>query len=354
LQLGDSPLCVGFGLASRYRTRGLDAALAALRPLLDGADLVFGNLECTLSTAGLDSASWRSAQLRGEPAFAGALRRAGFTVLNVANNHASQHGVHAFGETVALLASVGIHSCGVRGAAPWYSQPVICQTHGGVRVGVLGYCRRPRQYGPEEPPFAEGTRAEILGDVERLRGTVDYVVVSLHWGEEFVRQPSRSDVALAHQVIDAGASLIIGHHPHVLRPVEQYGRGLIAYSLGNCIADMVWWRALRQGGVLRCNIDESGARAAELTPTFIDAAFRPVPAPPLPAVSIAPHGLHPLASHAYRRAVRRTEWWQRAAAYRYAAMNVWRYRPRMLVQLAAITVRNKLGPLLGRLRGRHG
>jgi hypothetical protein len=117
---------------------------------------------------------------------------------------------------------------------------------------------------------------------------------------------------------------------------------------------MVWWRSLRQGGVLRCNIDESGARAAELTPTFIDAAFRPVPAPPLPAVSIAPHGLHPLASHAYRRAVRRTEWWQRAAAYRYAAMNVWRYRPRMLVQLAAITVRNKLGPLLGRLRGRHG
>jgi len=340
LQLGDSPVSVGFGLASRYRSCGLDSAFSALRPMFAEADLVIGNLECPLSTAGLDAASWRSAQLRGEPSFAGALSRAGFTALNVANNHAVQHGIEAFRETVDLLASNGIKCCGVRGVAPWCSQPVILLMPGGRRLGLLGYCQRPRQYGSQEPPFAEGTSAEILSDVVRLKSTVDDVVVSLHWGEEFVSQPSRGEVALAHAVIEAGAALIIGHHPHVLRPVERYRHGLIAYSLGNCLADMVWWRRLRQGGVLRCTIDASGAGSAELTPIYIDAAYRPTP-----VAEAAGNGLHPLDEHTYRNAVRRTVRLQRVAAYRHAALNVWRYSPRMLGQLAAATIQNKTGAL---------
>lgn len=348
LQLGDSPVSVGFGLASRYRARGLDSALQALTPMFKGAELVFGNLECPISTAGLDRAAWQSAQLRGEPNFASALARAGFTVLNVANNHAVQHGIDAFRETVDLLTGEGIQSCGVRGTGPWCSQPVIVAMAGveGRRVGVLGYCQRPRQFGSQEPPFAEGTAAEILSDVERLAAAVDSVMVSLHWGEEFVSQPSRTEVDLAHAVIEAGATLIVGHHPHVLRPVERYRRGLIAYSLGNCIADMVWWRRLRHGGVLRCTIDESGVKSADLTPIYIDRAYRPAP-----IERAAGHALDPLDEHAYRRAVRRTVRSQRVAAYRHAVLNAWRYPPRMLGQLVAATVRNKaeaLGILLGR------
>ena len=350
LQLGDSPISVGFGLASRYRSRGLDAVFSALRPLLNDADFVFGNLECTLSTVGLESGSWRSAQLRGEPDFARALRRAGFTALNVANNHAVQHGVRAFHETLDLLADVGIECCGVRGAAPWCCKPVIWRTGDGYRVGLLGYCRRPRQYGPQEPPFAEGEPQDIVADVQRLRGAVDCVVVSLHWGEEFVSQPSCTEVALAHAVIEAGASLILGHHPHVLRPFERYRQGLIAYSLGNCVADMVWWPEVRRGGVLRCTLDVSGVRSAEFAPTHIDAAYRPLPGPR----RTEPNGLRPLDEHAYHRAIQRTVRLQRIAAYRYAALNVWRYPPRMLVQLAAATVQNRLGALLGWLGGGDG
>ena len=350
LQLGDSPVSVGFGLSSRYRSRGLDNVFSAIRPVLAGADFVFGNLECPLSTAGLDVGSWRSAQLRGDPSFAGALARTGFTVLNVANNHAAQHGITAFRETVDLLAEQGIRCCGVRGVGPWCSEPVVLPIPGSRRVGILGYCQRPRQYGPEEPPYAEGTSAEILSDVERLRngGTVDAVVVSLHWGEEFVSQPSRAEVALAHAVIEAGAALIIGHHPHVLRPVERYRHGLIAYSLGNCIADMVWWPRLRQGGVLRCTIDRSGAGSADLTRIYIDAAYRPAP-----LARSEGNGLHPLDEQAYRRAVRRTVRSQRAAAYRHAAFNLWRYSPRMLGQLAAVTIQNKAGALRSWLGARN-
>jgi poly-gamma-glutamate capsule biosynthesis protein CapA/YwtB (metallophosphatase superfamily) len=171
-------------------------------------------------------------------------------------------------------------------------------------------------------------------------------VVSLHWGEEFVSQPSRTEVALAHAVIEAGAALIVGHHPHVLRPVEQYRHGVIAYSLGNCLADMVWWRELRYGGVLRCTIDASGAAAGELTPIYIDSGYRPAP-----VAREVGNRLDPLDDHAYRRAVRRSVRMQRVAAYRHAALNLWRFSPRMLGQLAATTIRNKAGALRSWLGG---
>ena len=78
---------------------------------------------------------------------------------------------------------------------------------------------------------------------------MDVVVVSLHWGEEFVDQPSMQEVELGHAVIDAGATAVLGHHRHVVRPVERYRHGVIAYSLGNLIGDMVWYTAFRRGAI---------------------------------------------------------------------------------------------------------
>ena len=93
LQLGDSPTCVGFGFASRYRPDSLARVFEDIAQALAGADLVFGNLETPLSTQGLEAESLSSRQLRGVPGYAVVLRESGFTVLNVANNHAVQHGV---------------------------------------------------------------------------------------------------------------------------------------------------------------------------------------------------------------------------------------------------------------------
>jgi len=101
-----------------------------------------------------------------------------------------------------------------------------------------------------------------------------------------------------------------------------------------------WWRRLRQGGVLRCTIDRSGAGSADLTPIYIDAAYRPAP-----LARSEGNGLRPLDEQAYRRAVSRTVRSQRAAAYRHAAFNLWRYSPRMLGQLAAVTIQNKAGAI---------
>ena len=343
LMLGDSAVCVGYGFRSRYGDADPTRLFAGVKPLFEGAGLVFGNLETVLSLSGLDPSSLSSAQMRGSPSFARALRHAGFDVVSVANNHANQHGADAYDETVALLREAGVTPCGMRGTAPWCSEAAVL-TRDGTRVGFLGYCLRPRQYGDGEPPFAEGTSFEILADVRRLRPSVDYVVVSLHWGEEFVPRPSAGEVALGRSIIDAGASLVIGHHPHVLRPVELYGAGVIAYSLGNFVADMVWQRRLREGALVRCTLAAGGVTDVEVTPTLIGDDFRPAASGPTQRPTDELQGGMPESE--YRRAVARSVRVQQLASYGYALANARRYPRPILTQLLTRTLRNKITGLL--------
>lgn len=345
LQLGDSPICVGYGFSSRYAGRALDGVFADVHRTLSHADIVLGNLETTLSLAGLRRGSWRSRQMRGEPAFAAALRAAQFTILNVANNHAVQHGSEAFEETLRILDAAGIAACGVRGVPPWSSRPTIVEIAGGTRLGVLGYCQRPRQYHPDPPPFAELAPGALLADVRRLRGAVHHVLVSLHWGEEFVTQPSADEAHLARSIIDAGATMVLGHHPHVLRPIEKYRNGVIAYSLGNFVGDMLWYDAFRHGAAIRCRLGGIGPPELRVIPTYLDEDYvvRLGEGKAAPVVVDQPKlGLE---EAVYRREVRRSLRAQRVCAYRYAFKNLRRFPPGALLQLAGATLRNKLAAL---------
>ena len=348
LQLGDSPTTVGYGFHSRYRGTPLDTLLTAVAPALSGGDIVFGNLETMLVPAAAGDRRRGSLQLRGEPAYARDLRRAGFTVVNVANNHAVQHGDAAFHATVATVRAAGIACCGLRGVAPWASEPVLLSGAGG-RVGLLGYCLRPRQYGHAEPPYAEGTAESIRADVARLRARGVIVVVSLHWGEEFVPQPSASEVAMGRSIIDAGAALVIGHHPHVVRPVERYRHGVIAYSLGNFIGDMVWYPPFRRGAILRCALSDEGVVEATTRATVLGHDFRPVLANEDAVSPVPTAALEGLDADAYARAISLTMRRQRLASYRAALVNLPRTPPAILAQLASDTVHNKIGALAARL-----
>lgn len=347
LQLGDSPTTVGYGFYSRYLGKPLDGLFDDVRPALADADIVFGNLETTLVPPAPREARRSALQLRGEPQFAAALRRVGFTVLNVANNHAVQHGDDTFHATVAAVRSAGIACCGVRGEAPWTSAPVMLADG---RVGMLGYSLRPRQYGDAEPPYAEGSVEGICTDVERLKQITATVVVSLHWGEEFVPVPSRDEMAVGHAIIDAGAALVLGHHPHVTRPVEQYRSGIIAYSLGNFLGDMTWYAPFRRGLVLRWTQTEDGTASASGMPTYLADDFHPVLAPPAES-PVASERIPAMDAAAYARAVAATVNRQRAASYRAALRNLPRTPPRVAAQLVTETIRNKVAAVAGRLVG---
>lgn len=345
LQLGDSPTSVGFGFRSRYGAADLPGVLAGLVTLLRDADIVFGDLEAPLSSRDIDAGSWSSREMRGEPEYALALRSAGFTVMNVANNHAVQHGLDGFKDSIAALRNAGIVPCGIRGTEPWASEPVTL-TVGGGSVGVLGYCLRPRQYGSDEPPFAEGSPNSIIADVARLRATTDAVLVSLHWGEEFVPLPSVDEVALGHSIIDAGASMILGHHPHVIRPVERYGRGLIAYSLGNCVGDMVWYKPFRRGAVVSAELADGEVVSATVRVTELDSRYRPTVSDGQQAV-VGTGDIEPLTAEEYAKEIARTWRDQRLAVYWHVLLRVWRVPPLLLAQLISRTFRNKIRAVFG-------
>ncbi len=146
---------------------------------------------------------------------------------------------------------------------------VVATVHG-LRVGFLGYSLRPRQYFTERPLYAEGSPEGIVADVRAVRPTCDILVVSLHWGDEFIDRPSPADVQLAHAIVDAGADLIVGHHPHVLRGVERYGRGWIVYSLGNFVCDMLWGEELRETAICECRLTSAGVEDVRLIPVRIN------------------------------------------------------------------------------------
>lgn len=273
--LGDHPLCAGFGAYSRFRKEAAIFPFQRVLAVLQRSDLLFGNLECAHSGIGLKRGALSTVQMRGDARHIEGLVQAGFKVVNVANNHSVQHGPAAFWDTVKQLEGSNIACCGIAAdEQATRAKPAILHQHG-LSVGFLGYSLRPRQYFDHVPPYAEGHKEAMLLDVRELRTKVHAVVVSVHWGEEFIQQPSPDEVQMARCLVDAGADLVIGHHPHVLRGIEQYGRGYILYSLGNFVCDMVWDDTLRTSLIFECSITSAGIRDINLVPTYTNENYQP-------------------------------------------------------------------------------
>jgi poly-gamma-glutamate capsule biosynthesis protein CapA/YwtB (metallophosphatase superfamily) len=202
-------------------------------------DAVVGNLEGTLAVHG--SPKCRSNQsncfvFRAPPSYARVLRRAGFTLLNLANNHAFDYGATGSEETVAALDRAGLLHTGRRGEGAFADA-------GGITMGFVG--------------FAPYPWAQDLREIEAAKRIVraadsfaDVVVVTMHAGAEgpdhahvrpgtetYLGEDRGNTVAFAHAVVEAGADLVIGSGPHVLRGLEWYRGRLIAYSLGNFLGN---------------------------------------------------------------------------------------------------------------------
>ena len=204
--------------------------------VLRDADVAMVNLECPITDRGTKVEKPYNFRMR--PSYVGAIRDAGIDIVNLANNHIFDYGEVGFFDTIANLDSAGILHVGAGRNRQEAHRPVVMEL-GGRRFAFLGY------YGGDEAPVAKadspgvaqrGVRL-IAKDIERARARerADVVIVTLHWGEEKAEYPEPKYVNFGHAVIEAGADLIIGHHPHVLQGVERYNNGVIVYSLGNFI-----------------------------------------------------------------------------------------------------------------------
>jgi len=349
LLLGDTPKSVGFGFRSRYPGSKASGAFAAVRSTLRSADIVFGNLECPLFTSPKGDPEWHADQMRGDPEYADVLKDAGFSVLSVSNNHASQHGPEAFRGTVALLRDAGILVAGIRGSSPWACEPVVCSPSGQDRsLGVLAYCWRPAQDPFNSQLVATGPLEAAVRDVGRLTSMVDRVAVSLHWGADFVALPAAAEVEAAHRLIDAGADVILGHHPQVPRPIEAGDGTVVAYSLGSLVADHVWYEPMRTGLIVEAVFDEDGASLHRVHTTFLHPDYRPTILAESSAF-VAHEMVAGVDPSEYEREAQRCANSQRRRLYLHVLRNLHRYRPKVLGELGRVTARNKFSALRHRL-----
>jgi len=222
----------------------------ALRDSLAAADITFGNLESPIapdSSPEPDS----GVAFTAPPAAAAALARAGFDIVSTANNHAWDGGPAAVEETMRQLTRAGVRFVGSGFGRDMAEQPVILERRG-WRVAFFALTRA---WNPAPYTFRShaGSQYVAWGDTGRIypairelkaSGRADVVVVSMHGGTEYAEAPPQHMQELARGVVDAGADLVLAHHPHVLQPVVWYRHKPIVQSLGNFVflQDDPWTR----------------------------------------------------------------------------------------------------------------
>jgi len=251
--------------ASTFARSGYDYPFAATSRDLRVSDISMGNLEAPLAAGGTEFVG-KKFRFKVDPKAAGALSKAGFSVLTLANNHIMDYGAAGLRETIAALDRHGISHAGAGATIEAARRPALLERNGG-KVAFLSYSlTQPLEFfaGAGSAGTAPGWSRFFREDIRRARSTADYVVVSFHWGAERAVYPKSYQVEAARRAVDAGADLVIGHHPHVLQGVERYRGGVILYSLGNFAFGSLSRHA--DSSVMARVVLEEGVREVELIP----------------------------------------------------------------------------------------
>lgn len=224
--------------AGHYEAAAGDSPAVAFSnfPLFLHDDFTIVNQECPITDRGAKTPKPYNFRMR--PDYVRVYPQAGIELVNLANNHVYDYGEEGLFDTISYLDSIGVMHIGAGRTVSEARKPIIVNLKG-HRVGFLGF------YGGGEAPVAGRATAGVAPrnldvihhDLERLRGrdSVDFAVVTLHWGTEKAEEPDSGQQLFAREIIDAGADLVVGHHPHVLQGIERYHNGVIAYSLGNFV-----------------------------------------------------------------------------------------------------------------------
>ena len=266
---------------------GHDAILADVTHLLEG-DYVSANLEQVVSDRDDLPEADKLIHLASDRRAVQAMADAGFTTVSLANNHTMDHGIPGLRDTIAALDEVGIAHAGA-GTDLDAAVEVDFQEHGEVTVATLSFTDA-YVAGFVARSFQGGVLAaepDVFGPmIQQARQDADLVIVHLHFGEEYDVGPSQRQRELAGFAAAAGADIVVGHHPHVLMPVELIGDTVVFFSLGNFVFDQGWSRT-RETAIATYTLGPDGNARIELIPAYIQQAT--------PSVLETPAG-------AYRRA----------------------------------------------------
>ena len=222
---------------------GYGAIFAAVKDELSGADLAFVNLETPIAPK-TDKGS-RPFVFNAPPAALAALKDAGVDLVSFANNHVYDQGRDGFAETLSELDASGLTYLGAGRSCADAARFRLVEVKG-MKLAFLGATKLYNDRlnaGPGEPCSFELDEEVVKREVAAARAAgAELVFLSVHWGVEYAVAPRQEEIDQAHRLLEAGVDAILGHHAHVLQPVEVYqakdGRiGFVAYSLGNFVSN---------------------------------------------------------------------------------------------------------------------
>jgi poly-gamma-glutamate capsule biosynthesis protein CapA/YwtB (metallophosphatase superfamily) len=245
--VGDILLGRGVGMRIERDQKGYIYPFELVAPILKTGDVIFANIEepFTDSTHSLNPNM--KYVLKNKMESFEAIKHAGINIVNLANNHILDYYEKGLFDTLELLDSNGIAHAGSGKNLEEARKPAIIEKNN-TKIGMISYTDMAEYIydGKPQISFAAGENKAgvaprkmeyILEDIEKLRGEVDILMVSLHWGIEESFEIPAEQREFAYKIMDAGADIILGHHPHQFQGIEIYNGRPIIYSLGNFIFD---------------------------------------------------------------------------------------------------------------------
>lgn len=247
------------GLADRH---GLYYPFSRVRDLFDTHEIVVANFEGAIPEVHTKTPS-RVLRFSVREEFADVLARVGVTAVTLANNHAQDYGAAGYDHTRTALDAAGVGTLGtVKGVS---TDEVLEYELDGRTLSII----------PINTIFGAPSRSELEEVFASLQSDVQ--VVCVHWGVEYASGPRATERTLAHTLIDLGADVVIGHHPHVVQSVEEYRGVPIFYSLGNFIFDQYWNDAVTTGLALSLSLSDTEIRYELVPVTSADMRSAPRP-----------------------------------------------------------------------------
>lgn len=186
-----------------------------VRDILANDDVTFANLEGTLTES--TARANKQYAFKGDPSYTEVLTSGSVEVVTLANNHSDDYGEQSLEDTRTNLTGAGIDYC--------TGDTVVYRDVNGIRTAFIGIYVLNQGMGCEQQVRDTIEAAKTQG--------AKLIVVAFHWGTEKAEEPDETQKSLAHTAVDCGANLVVGHHPHVLQPIEKYNGAYIVYSLGN-------------------------------------------------------------------------------------------------------------------------
>ena len=247
-----------------------------LENILKEADIAVCNLEAPFTTK--EKKLPKKINFKANPENVDYLKRAGFDVVSLANNHAMDYQADGLKDTIAILDKSSIAYCGA-GSNIKNAREIKIIEKNRIKFAFLGYTTTypEEMYASSKKPGVAYVKEEwIQEDIGRAKTLADIVIVSFHSGVEKSYSPTEKQKRLARLAIDSGAKIVLGHHPHVLEGIEKYHNGLIAYSLGNFVFGTKG-SLIKESALLEINISTKGVESYNFIPIDVSDGYRHQP-----------------------------------------------------------------------------